>query len=155
MEAHEVDKKAVMISHYNIIANILQTHIYESVPREKRGIKTQTGLGLLPFSHIYGLTLVAHVAHYRGDSLIVLPRFELKSFLNAVQRFKIEHLSIVPPILIQIRSNQEICNKYDLGSIRALTCGAAPLGTEVAEDLHKLYPKWFIGQAYGERCFLV
>lgn len=139
-----------MLSHQNVIANILQSSLHDSVARKKLGVETQVGLGLLPFGHIYGLTLVALVAEYRGDSVIVLPRFELKSFLNAVQRFKIQKLSIVPPILIQIRGNQEVCNKYDLSSISLVVCGAAPLGMEVAEDLHRLYPKWFIGQSYGE-----
>lgn len=139
-----------MISHRNIIANILQTAVYESVPRKKLGIKTQTGLGLLPFSHIYGLTLVAQVAHWRGDALVVLPRFELTSFLDAVQRFRIEHLSVVPPLLIQMLNNQEKCRRYDLSSVRASTSGAAPLGTEVVDDMRKVYPKWLLSQAYGE-----
>ncbi|OLN96555.1 4-coumarate-CoA ligase-like protein 1 [Colletotrichum chlorophyti] len=120
--------KAVMISHRNVIANVLQFTTYETVPRKALGIKTQVALGLLPFSHIYGLVVIAHCGTWRGDGIIVLPKFELKQFLDAVQRFKINCLPVVPPIVIQIIRNQELCNKYDLSSVRFVYTGAAPLG---------------------------
>jgi acyl-CoA synthetase (AMP-forming)/AMP-acid ligase II len=84
-----------MISHRNIIANILQYTTYESVGRKKRGIETQVELGLMPMSHIYGLVVVSHSAVWRGDEIIVLPKFELDTYLAAIQRFKIEHLIVV------------------------------------------------------------
>ncbi|TEA20372.1 Acyl-CoA ligase AFT1-1 [Colletotrichum sidae] len=141
--------KAVMISHRNVIANTLQFRTYESVARKALGIETQIGLGLLPFSHIYGLVVIAHCGTYRGDGIIVLPKFELKQFLDAVQRFKINCLPVVPPIVIQVIRNQDLCKKYDLSSVRFVYTGAAPLGAETVEDLKKQYPKWHVGQGYG------
>lgn len=138
-----------MISHRNVIANVLQLSTYEINSRKKLGVDTQVMLGLLPFSHIYGLVPVAHMSTWRGDEIIVLPRFEMPTFLAAVQRFKIEHISVVPPILIQILRNQDECRKYDLDSIRFVYTGAAPLGKETVDDLLKIYPKWHIGQGYG------
>ena len=156
MKTHMLNKlrtdsvqKAVMISHYNVIANILQIHTADAPARRQLGIETQTTLGVLPFSHIYGLTLVALVGRYRGDNVIVLPKFEFATFLNAIQRFKIEQLSVVPPMLINIITNRETVNKYDLSSVRWIYSGAAPLGTELINDILKLYPKWHIGQGYG------
>ena len=84
-----------MISHRNVIANILQYCIYEDVPRKKLGVETQVELGLLPFSHIYGLQVIAHSGTWRGDEIIVLPKFELTQFLSAIERFKINHLLVV------------------------------------------------------------
>ncbi|KAL0937583.1 AMP-binding enzyme (4-coumarate-CoA ligase) [Colletotrichum truncatum] len=149
--------KAVMISHRNVIANVIQFRTYESVSRKQLGIETQVGLGLLPFSHIYGLVVVAHCGTYRGDGIIVLPKFELKQFLGAVQRFKINCLPVVPPIVIQIIRNQELCSKYDLSSVRYIYTGAAPLGAETVEDLRKQFPTWRVGQGYGmtETCTVV
>lgn len=84
-----------MVSHRNVIANIMQTCAHESVGREQFGVKTQVGLGLLPFSHIYGLVFITHIAQYRGDEIIVLPKFQLESFLEVIQRFKIQQLFLV------------------------------------------------------------
>ena len=123
---------------------------YDSVARKKHGVKTQASLGLLPFSHIYGLVVVSYSNTHRGDSVIVLPKFEMKTFLSAVQNHKINQLYVVPPIIIQVIRNQDICSQYDLSSVRFLVTGAAPLGAETAEAITKLYPKWRVGQAYGE-----
>ncbi|KAK1833092.1 hypothetical protein QBC39DRAFT_346771 [Podospora conica] len=141
--------KAVMISHRNVIANIMQYCTYETPTRRKLGIETQVELGLLPFSHIYGLVVVAHSGTWRGDEIVVLPKFELESYLQAIERFKINHLLVVPPILIRMLSSRETCKKYDLSSVRVMYTGAAPTGKETVEDLLKLYPSWNICQGYG------
>lgn len=139
-----------MISHYNVIANVIQAALHDGVARKHYGIDTQVTLGLLPLSHIYGLTLVALLSQYRGDEVVVLPRFELETFLAAVQRFRIEQLSVVPPILIQMMANQDRCDRMDLSSVRFIFSGAAPLGSELVEELLKKYPRFHIGQGYGE-----
>lgn len=84
-----------MISHRNVIANTMQYCLFESVCRKKAGIETQVTLGLLPFSHIYGLVVVAHAATWRGDGVIVLPKFELTEYLRAIEQYKINHLLVV------------------------------------------------------------
>lgn len=84
-----------MVSHRNVISNVLQHVTYESVARKQKGVETQSQLGLLPFSHIYGLVVVAHTGTWRGDEIIVLPRFELETYLAAIQNFKIEQLLVV------------------------------------------------------------
>lgn len=140
-----------MISHQNVIANIMQTTAYESVSRKQHGVDTQAIIGLLPLSHIYALTLIALLSQYRGDGVIILPKFELDTFLSAVQKYKINQLSVVPPILIQILDQKAKCDKYDLSSVRWVFSGAAPLGSELMEDLLVRYPKWRIGQGYGKR----
>ncbi|KAM0134725.1 hypothetical protein ACHAP3_005280 [Botrytis cinerea] len=141
--------KGVMISHQNVISNVLQLKAYEANYRDQWETDTEVGLGLLPLSHIYGLVVVAQGTTYRGDEIIVLPKFELKLFLNSIQTYKIRGLFLVPPIIIQLVNNQSICSKYDISSVRGLFTGAAPLGTETAEELQKLYPKWVIQQGYG------
>lgn len=94
-----------MIAHRNVIANILQMVTFESIHRNKlvgpleQSAYTETVLGLLPLSHIYGLIVIAHIAVYRGDRVVILPKFEFQSFLAAIQTYKIAMLYLVPPIL--------------------------------------------------------
>lgn len=53
--------------------------------------------------------------------------------------------------------NKAVVDKYDLSSVRAIFTGAAPLGAETADDLHKQRPTWKIRQGYGltETCTVV
>jgi acyl-CoA synthetase (AMP-forming)/AMP-acid ligase II len=84
-----------MIAHRNVIANMMQLRWHESVGREQKGIVTQSCLGLLPLSHIYGLVVIAISSLYRGDNVVILPRFELKTLLETIQRFKINYMCLV------------------------------------------------------------
>lgn len=148
--ANKTSQKGVMVSHYNLIANVLQISALESASRNSFGIETQVSLGVLPFSHIYGLTVISLCGAFRGDQIVVLPRFEFDAFLVATEKYKIEQLNVVPPILVQILASEEKCAKFDLSSVRLVYSGAAPLAKETVDQLLKKYPKWRVGQGYGE-----
>ncbi|KAI1263810.1 acetyl-CoA synthetase-like protein [Xylariaceae sp. FL1019] len=141
--------KAVMISHRNVIANVMQIRWHEDTGRRQRNVETQTSIGLLPLSHIYGLVVVANAGMYRGDGTIILPRFELKTLVESIEKFKINFMCLVPPIIIQMLRNQALCAKYDLSSVRFVYVGAAPLGEETTADFRKAFPHITLGQGYG------
>lgn len=151
--------KGVMISHRNVIANTLQITGFESDMRKKLGGPDyrDTVLGLLPQSHIYGLVVISHLGTYRGDSVIILPKFDLKNFLTSIQTYKINTLFLVPPLIITMVNNVGLCNQYDLSSVKSIFTGAAPLGKEIAERISEQYPNWAIRQGYGttETCTVV
>jgi ribosome assembly protein SQT1 len=143
-----------MISHTNVIANVLQMDVYDGVTRDilkAPGQKyyQENALGLLPMSHIYSLVVICHAGPYRGDGTIVLPKFDMQLFLNSIQRFKINSLYLVPPIIIMMCKNKSTLDKFDLSSVNIIFTGAAPLGKETADELQALYPSWLIRQGYG------
>jgi acyl-CoA synthetase (AMP-forming)/AMP-acid ligase II len=96
-----------MISHQNVISNVLQIGTHEKPARDARPAneRTEVGLGLLPLSHIYGLVVIAQASTFRGDGVIILPKFELQSFLNAIQVYKIRCLYLVSHSAILYYSN--------------------------------------------------
>ncbi|MCJ1342902.1 hypothetical protein MMC31_001091 [Peltigera leucophlebia] len=147
--------KGVMISHRNVIANVLQLSAFEKPSRLLKGEPqtslpyTDVVLGLLPQSHAYALVVVCHLATYRGDQVVSLPKFEILLLLGAIERFKIRLLYLVPPIIVAMSKNKSLLDKYDLSSVTAVFTGAAPLGAETAEDLHNQWPRWNILQLYG------
>lgn len=151
--------KGVMISHRNVIANTVQISAYDQHGRDFLGGKgyQDVALGLLPQSHIYGLIVICHASTYRGDQVIILPKFEIQNYLAAIAKYKINTLYIVPPIIIAMVKNQQLLSKFDLSSVQQIFTGAAPLGQETAEDLAKQYPGWAVRQGYGltETCTVV
>ncbi|KAJ9144226.1 Acetyl-CoA synthetase-like protein [Pleurostoma richardsiae] len=141
--------KGVMVSHYNVISNCLQLTTYESIARAKNNFETQVATGVLPFSHIYGLVVISHLSMWRGDEVIVLPKYNLLGMMSAVQKYKVNQLFVVPPIVIQMVNNFEKCRQFDLSSVRFMSSGAAPIGLEYIEQVRVLWPKWNVGQGYG------
>ncbi|KUL82519.1 hypothetical protein ZTR_10640 [Talaromyces verruculosus] len=155
--------KGVMISHYNVIASIMQVCTFEQPSRDQRVehpenlAYTETVLGLLPLSHIYGLVMISHCAIWRGDSVVILPKFELRRCLQVIQDHKINTLFLVPPIIILMMKNRDLMGQYKLNSVKTIFTGAAPLAQETAHELAKMHPTWLIRQAYGltETCSVV
>jgi ribosome assembly protein SQT1 len=150
--------KGVKIAHHNIITNIVQAQVFESKSREQAdgSQSIEVSLGLLPFSHIYGLVVINFASAWRGDSIVVLPKFELNSLLNAVQKHKITLLYVVPPIVIALLNMKDTVKKFDMSSVHTIYTGAAPLGRETAEAMMAEFG-WLIRQGYGltETCTVV
>lgn len=86
----------------------------------------------------------------------MLPQFTMESFLEAIAKYRITDLSLVPSIVIRLLGDP-VVNRYDLSSLRRLASGAAPLGAEVLERLRQKMPWTGFRQSYGltESCCCV
>ncbi|KAF3010679.1 hypothetical protein E8E13_005541 [Curvularia kusanoi] len=136
--------KGVMLTHRNIIADVLQIH--GSVGHHYSP-QTDKFLGVLPFFHIYGLTGLVHQILHRGIECVVLPSFTLPVFLSAIQTHKITFIYVAPPVIVHLARSPLVAS-YDLSSLRMITSGAAPLTRELVSAVHsRLGLK--INQAYG------
>ncbi|KIX92668.1 uncharacterized protein Z520_11697 [Fonsecaea multimorphosa CBS 102226] len=136
--------KGVMLSHRNIIADVL---MIKGAMGKWYSSGNDKILGVLPFYHIYGLTGLVHQPLHRGIELVVMPAFNLEVFLKAIQEHKITFIYVAPPVIVRL-SRDEIVDKYDLSSVRMITSGAAPLTRELVDAVHKRL-KIKINQAYG------
>jgi len=136
--------KGVMLSHQNIVANILM--IQGAVGKWYRSGSDKL-LGVLPFFHIYGLTGLVLQPLYRGIELVVMPAFDLEVFLKSIQEHKITFIYVAPPVLVRLARDPTV-DKYDLTSVRMITSGAAPLTKELVDSVYKRL-KIKISQAYG------
>lgn len=89
-------QKGVMISHRNVIANILQITANEMSMRSHNGkSRTEISLCALPQSHIYGLVYICQLAVYRGDQVVILPRYDFDNALACVSKYQINTLFLV------------------------------------------------------------
>ncbi|KAL3704767.1 hypothetical protein TMatcc_008439 [Talaromyces marneffei ATCC 18224] len=143
--------KGVMLSHTNIVANLLQMEAVDAGYLDS----TDRALAFLPFFHIYevdeilstGITCLINYGLFLGMSTYIMPRFDLESFCNVVQNQKITYVYAVPPVVLQIVQNP-IVEKYNLSSIRLINCAAAPLPTELIRTLRTKFGL-SIRQQYG------
>jgi acyl-CoA synthetase (AMP-forming)/AMP-acid ligase II len=104
-------------------------------------------LGMLPFFHILA-TMVFHITVQMGITLIVLPKFEPEDFLRVVQDYKMNKLSLAPPLVLFL-AKHPIADKYDLSHVKVLFCGGAPLGIEVEQLVMKRFKNMKVQQGYG------
>jgi long-chain acyl-CoA synthetase len=124
--------KGVMLSHANLRANVEQVRAW--FPDADPGREVM--MAVLPFFHVYGLTVCLLLGVRIGAALVLLPRFELDGVLSAIDRFRPTLFPGVPAMYVAINNAVEK-GGHDLSSIKACLSGAAPLPMEVAERFER------------------
>jgi acyl-CoA synthetase (AMP-forming)/AMP-acid ligase II len=82
--------KGVMLTHRQIATNLAQIRpLIGTEPGERI-------LAVLPFFHIYGMTALMNAPLRQGATVVVLPRFDLDTFLAAIQDHRITGLYVGP-----------------------------------------------------------
>lgn len=128
--------KGVCVSHLNIIANTQQTiaikffesgHTVETMPKER-------WVGFLPLYHAYGQLWCMAMAIKMNVPIYVMKSFSYEPFLHIIQKYRITHLQVAPPILVMLSKRPET-SKYDISSVKHILCGAAPLSKELQNDV--------------------
>jgi acyl-CoA synthetase (AMP-forming)/AMP-acid ligase II len=88
-------------------------------------------IAVLPFFHIYGISVILNGGLRGGATLVVLPRFEMETFLRAIQDHRATWAYVVPPIALALAKHPAV-DDFDLSSLRHVFSGAAPLGADLA-----------------------
>ncbi len=133
--------KGVMLTHRNLVSNVAQCCVSIELDAGDRV------LAVLPFFHIYGMTVLLNLALRRRATLITMPRFDLEQFLQTIQRYNCNFLFVAPPIVVALAKHPLVDN-YDVSGIRMVFSGAAPLDGETADIAAKRINTRIV-QGYG------
>jgi acyl-CoA synthetase (AMP-forming)/AMP-acid ligase II len=115
--------KGVMITHGNWVANLCQSGVPYTVTPE------DVIFCLPPFFHMYGAWLLTQILA-GGGALVMLPRFDLSTFLGAVQRYGVTRAALVPPVVLVLVNDPGV-DAYDLSTLSYVHSAAAPLAPEL------------------------
>ncbi|MBG6172264.1 long-chain acyl-CoA synthetase [Labrenzia sp. EL_208] len=125
--------KGAMLTHQNLSANIEQMRCVF----EKARLGEEKMLCVLPFFHVFAMTVAQNLSIILGAEMVLQPRFELKALLEAVKRKQVTLFPGVPTLYTAINNSPMTAN-YDLSSISLCLSGGAPLPVEVKESFEKL-----------------
>ncbi|MFJ8112511.1 AMP-binding protein [Streptomyces sp. NPDC096132] len=133
--------KGVMLTHRNLCTNLVQMNALHRIEENDRVI------AILPFFHIFGLTALVNNALHRGATVYVHARFDLDAFLTSLERDRITHAYVAPPVMLALAKHPAVGN-LDLSHLRRVICAAAPLDAGVQSAVvARLGVE--VGQAYG------
>jgi long-chain acyl-CoA synthetase len=124
--------KGAMLSHQNITANARQINCIDPESRFNKADAASPDriLGVLPFFHVFANATVLNRTIFNGGEIVMLPRFEPKAALVAVNRTKVTSLPGVPTMYQALLDCPDI-GKTDFTSLRACISGGAPLAAEL------------------------
>jgi long-chain acyl-CoA synthetase len=125
--------KAAMLTHANLMVNVDQINAWLHQVRygEERLV------GLLPFTHSFGLTACLNWPMSQGALIILLPRFEINSFFKALRRHRPTMLPAVPTLFVALINDPRL-PKLDLSALWGAISGSAPLPLEVRDRFEAL-----------------
>lgn len=120
--------KGVELTQRNLFSNTLQCRQW--MPSLRDG--EEVFLGVLPFFHVYGMSVCQNLAVMAGAALVLLPRFQIGEVLQTIAR---ESITVFPgiPAMYQAINNSQQVGRYDLRSVRICISGAGPLPASVQE----------------------
>ncbi|MFC6622431.1 long-chain-fatty-acid--CoA ligase [Novosphingobium panipatense] len=122
--------KGAMLSHANLAANSAQMIAHVGSMPEKQ----ERTLGVLPLFHVFALTTVLNYSVDTAAEMILLPRFEMKSFLATAKRTKPTQFFGVPTLYTAL-NHQQLHGEFDC--VRVCISGGAPLPLEVRREFEQ------------------
>ena len=125
--------KGAMLSHANLHANIHQALQWNPTLEPGR----ERMMGVLPFFHVFAMTVVMNFTIAIGGSIVMRPRFELDPVLQDITKKKPTLFPGVPTMYTAI-VNHPKPGSFDLTSIKTCMSGGAPLPVEIKRRFEEL-----------------
>ena len=91
----------------------------------------------------------SHAALAQHDSIVLMPGFDPKSYLDAVMDYRCTSLTSVPTMFAMILQRRELLQGRDLSFVRFLRLGSAPVTESLRRNLRTLFPEAAISNVYG------
>ena len=135
--------KGALLSHANIAANMSQIDLWGCglfYPPSKV-------VAVLPFFHIFAMTVCMNVPLCNGTQVVMLPRFELKALLNLLTRTRANVLPAVPTLLNAV-ARAESATAEQLACLEVAISGGAALPDEVRAAFARK-SKALLAEGYG------
>jgi long-chain acyl-CoA synthetase len=125
--------KGAMLTHYNLVANAIQ---FSSWLGLREGAEVH--LAVLPFFHIYGMTVAMNVPICTSSSMVLISDArDTDAVLRAIDRHKPSIFCGVPAMYIALINRSDI-REHELNSIRLCVSGASPLPLQVQRRFEEL-----------------
>ncbi len=87
-------------------------------------------LAVLPLFHSFGQTVIQNGTLIRGGTVVLLPRFEAKAAMVAIETQRVTFFAGVPTMYFALLHHPE-ADEHDLSSLRYCASGGAPMPVEV------------------------
>jgi long-chain acyl-CoA synthetase len=125
--------KGAMLTHSNLYINTLQCS------RWMVGLEPgkETMLAVIPFFHVFSMTVALNLAIANGYTIIIHPKFDLKHVLADINDKKPTIMPGVSTLYATINNARNL-DKYDLSSIKMCISGGGPLPVDVQEKFQKI-----------------
>ena len=134
--------KGVPLRHNGFVSYVLENVDPASPEIEERNLLS------VPLYHVAGIQAML-AAVYGGRTLVLMKQFEVREWMESVQREKVSRAMLVPTMLKWVIDDPDF-KKYDLSSLQVVTYGAASMPFEVISKAIREMPWVRFINAFGQ-----
>jgi long-chain acyl-CoA synthetase len=138
--------KGVMLTHGNLLASVAQTRAWMTAEEPPNaGV-----VCMIPFFHVFGLTVGLHVSVAKGHRMLLVPRFDALDLLPLaalIEKYKPYSLPAVPTLWAALLLMPGM-SAEKLSSIKVATSGGAALQSWIFDRYHQMTGRTIL-EAYG------
>jgi long-chain acyl-CoA synthetase len=131
--------KGVVLSH--------QSHIWVVETRLAPDLERHRYLIAAPLYHMNALAL-AMLACAAHATIVLLPQFTARAYIDAIGRYRCTWLTAVPPMIAMMLREKDL-QRADLSSVEFIRMGSAPVSHSLMEAIHHAVPQAAVTNAYG------
>lgn len=124
--------KGAMLTHCNLYSNVIQAYAHFPDPDGEQ----ETMMAVLPFFHVFAMTVTLNLAIHAGMKIITIPRFELDQTLKLIHKHEPDYMAAVPAIFNAMNNHKKIAD-FNLKSLKFCISGGAPLPVKVKEKFEE------------------
>jgi acyl-CoA synthetase (AMP-forming)/AMP-acid ligase II len=132
--------KGVVLSH--------RSHIWVVQARLAPGLDRHRYLIAAPLYHMNALA-VAKLACAAYATIVLLPQFSARAYIEAIGRHRCTFLTAVPPMIAMMLRERDALSRTDLSSVQSVRMGSAPVSASLMAALRTALPQAAIANAYG------
>ena len=136
--------KAAMLTHRNIFANTIQTELWHARSTERGRDRF---LMVIPYFHIYGLTVGMMRGLWQGARQILIPKYDVEAVLTALRDHQPTYFPAVPTIFVSLLNHPRL-REFNLDRVCTYNSGSAPIALEVLEKFERIV-NVPLNQGYG------
>jgi long-chain acyl-CoA synthetase len=125
--------KGAMLTHAAAYTNVLQTASWAPDLKEA----DERVLGVLPFFHVFAMTVVMNFAIAKAAEILIMPRFVLDDALKLIDKGKPTVMPGVPTMFNAIMHHPKL-KSFDLSSLKFCLSGGAALPLEIKQGFERL-----------------
>ncbi len=101
-----------------------------------------------PLYHMNAILTLFMFLH-AGGKVVLLPRFDPRIYLQAIETYKVNALTGVPTMLAMMLREEDLIASLDFSSVHAISIGSAPLSETVAQQAGAIFSNAAISNGYG------
>jgi acyl-CoA synthetase (AMP-forming)/AMP-acid ligase II len=135
--------KGVRLTHRGMLWSIRSTQ--EHWPTDP----SEIGLVAVPLFHKNAMRGIVKPALYAGATVVLMPRFEPRAFLEALARYGITFSGGVPAIFTMLLEQRDLIERLDVSKFKMAAIGSAVVPQEMVDALERMFSNLKVKESYG------